>query len=219
MQTFFVVIALLLLLIDLLVGDVVVHKPVNTNTLRFAAQERGLYAWDVVNEAIDDNLTLRETFWLKALGPDYIQQAIVWAHEADPQAKLFYNDYNGEALGPKSDEIYNLVKNLKAPGVPIDGIGLQSHFIVEHPPDFGDIAVNLKRLAALGLEIHVTELDVSLPMPPTEEKITAASKYLSWLFECVLVYYKLQSIRNVGIHRQIFLDSKTRAGCRRRFAA
>ena len=125
---------------------------------------------------------------LKALGPAYIQQAFVWAHEADPQAKLFYNDYNDEALGPKSDAVYNLLRHLKARGVPIDGIGLQSHFLVEHPPDFNDIAVNLKRLAALGLEIHVTELDASMPMPPNKEHLQQQAKiYRYYLNECLSI--------------------------------
>ncbi len=114
-----------------------------------------------MNEAIGDNFKQRETLWLRALGPDYIRQAFIWAHEADPQAKLFYNDYGGEALGPKSDAIYNLVRNLKMQGVPIDGIGLQSHFSVDEPLNFKDVIANLKRLAALGLEIHVTEFDVA----------------------------------------------------------
>lgn len=130
-----------------------------------------IYAWDVVNEAIDDNAEFRNTIWSSALGPDYVQQAFVWAHEADPQAKLFYNDYGGETLGPKSDAIYTLMRTLKGRGVPIDGIGLQSHFSVDQPPNFGNIAANMKRLAKLGLEIHVTELDVRLSMPPTTEEL------------------------------------------------
>jgi endo-1,4-beta-xylanase len=147
-----------------------------------------IYAWDVVNEAIGDNLKLLETLWLKALGPDYIRQAFIWAHEADPQAKLFYNDYGAEALGPKSDAVYDLVRNLKMRGVPIDGIGLQSHFSVEKPPNFEEVATNLKRLAALGLEIHVTELDVGVSLPLTEEKLQRqADIYRRYLSACLSV--------------------------------
>jgi endo-1,4-beta-xylanase len=131
-----------------------------------------VYAWDVVNEAIDDNTKqLRETFWLKALGADYIAQAFLWAREADPQARLFYNDYVGAALGPKSDAIYNLVRTLKVRRIPIDGVGLQSHLALEQLSPTRDVAANMRRLAALGLEIHVTELDVRLSMPPTEQKL------------------------------------------------
>ena len=147
-----------------------------------------MHAWDVVNEAIGDNSTLQETIWLKALGPDYIQQAFVWAREADPQAKLFYNDNGGEALGPRSDAIYSLVRNLKARGVPIDGVGLQSQFSVEQPPNFRDITANLSRLAALGLEIHVTELDVRLSMPATKEKLRQqAIIYRNYLRACLSI--------------------------------
>jgi endo-1,4-beta-xylanase len=88
-----------------------------------------VYAWDVINEAINDEGTgLRQTFWSKMLGEDYIAQALTWAREADPDAKLFYNDYGGEALGNKSDAIYKMLKSLKGRGLPINGIGLQSHF-------------------------------------------------------------------------------------------
>jgi endo-1,4-beta-xylanase len=147
-----------------------------------------IYAWDVVNEAIDEELKLRHTIWSDALGPDYIQQAFMWAHEADPQAKLFYNDYGGEALGPRSDAIYNLLRTLKLRGVPIDGIGLQSHFAAEAPPNFSDVAANLKRLANLGLEIHVTELDVSLPLPPTKENLQRqADIYRKYLNACLSI--------------------------------
>ena len=147
-----------------------------------------IYAWDVVNEAIDDNSEFRNTIWLKALGPDYVPKAFVWAHEADPQAKLFYNDYGGEALGPKSDAIYTLMRTLKARGVPIDGVGLQSHFSVDQPPNFRNIAANMKRLAKLGLEIHVTELDVRLSMPPTTEELKQQGIiYRNYLRTCLSI--------------------------------
>jgi endo-1,4-beta-xylanase len=147
-----------------------------------------IYAWDVVNEAIDDNAEFRNTIWSSALGPDYVQQAFVWAHEADPQAKLFYNDYGGEALGSKSDAIYNLTRTLKARGVPIDGVGLQSHFSVDQPPNFANIAANMKRLAKLGLEIHVTELDVRLSMPPTTEELKQQEMiYRDYLRTCLSI--------------------------------
>jgi endo-1,4-beta-xylanase len=146
----------------------IVKEHIRTVLGRFRGR---VYAWDVVNEAMGDDAKLRETLWSKALGEDYIRQAFVWAREADSQAKLFYNDYGGEALGPKSDAIYRLLKDLKARGTPIDGIGLQSHFLVEQPPDMQNVAQNMKRLAALGLEIHVTEFDVRMSVPPTEQKL------------------------------------------------
>jgi len=147
-----------------------------------------IYAWDVVNEATGENSKPRQTFWSSALGEDYIRQAFLWAHEADPEARLFYNDYGGEALGPKSDAIYGLLRNLKARGVPIDGVGLQSHFQSERPPNMDNVATNMKRLAALGLEIHVTEFDVRMPLPSTAQKLlTQAKIYRDYLSACVSV--------------------------------
>ena len=167
-----------------------------------------IYAWDVVNEAVDDNTNLRQSFWLNTLGEDYISEAFVWAHEADPQAKLFYNDYGGEALGPKSDAIYNLLRDLKTRGIPVDGIGLQSHFSVEKPPNFEDVVANLKRLAALGLEIHVTELDVGVSPPLTPEKLERqADVYRQYLSACLSVA-NCKAFHDVGVRRQIFLDSQ-----------
>lgn len=147
-----------------------------------------IYAWDVVNEAIDDNTKYRSSIWLDALGPGYVSFAFRWAHEADPQAKLFYNDYGGEALGPKSDTIYDMIKTLKARSVPIDGIGLQSHLSADHPPNFASVLANLKRLTALGLEIHITELDVAITMPATAEKLQRqANIYRDYIKTCLAV--------------------------------
>jgi endo-1,4-beta-xylanase len=148
-----------------------------------------VFAWDVVNEAVDDEgAGLRGTFWSKALGSDYIAQALTWARDADPRAKLFYNDYGGEALGAKSDAIYNLLRSLKGHGVPISGIGLQSHFALETPPKISDVTTNMKRLAALGLEIQVTEFDVRMAMPANDQKLQdQAQIYLDYLRTCLSI--------------------------------
>jgi endo-1,4-beta-xylanase len=147
-----------------------------------------VYAWDVVNEAIDQNLGRRETLWSKALGDDYLGQPLRWAREADPQAKLFYNDYGGEALGAKSDAVYGLLRNLKARGIPIDGIGLQSHFRTDQPPKMREVATNMKRLAALGLEIHVTEFDVRMSLPSTEQELQKQAEiYRGYLSTCLSI--------------------------------
>jgi len=92
-----------------------------------------IYAWDVVNEAIADDGTLRDTVWLRNIGPEYIELAFRWAHEADPQALLFYNDYGAEDIGVKSNAVYNLVKRLLEKDVPIHGVGLM-HVSLENPP-------------------------------------------------------------------------------------
>ena len=119
-------------------------------------------AWDVVNEAVGDNGQLRSSPWLSGIGPEYIADAFRWAHAADPKALLFYNDYGGEGLGFKSDAIYELVRSLKAQGVPIDGVGLQMHVGIDHPPSAAAVRANIARLGALGLQVHITEMDVQI---------------------------------------------------------
>lgn len=138
----------------------------------FVGRYRGkIWAWDVVNEAIDDETGDYRTtsFWYQHLGADYIKMAFEFAHQADPQARLYYNDYSIEGMDKKSDAVFNLIKNLKAQGVPIDGVGWQMHQIngfriqPEHQ-------ANAKRLAELGLEISMTEMDVRIPLPTSPEK-------------------------------------------------
>ena len=129
-----------------------------------------VFAWDVVNEALDEDGNVRDSLWynhpgigLAGKGTAFIEQAFRWAHEADPHALLFYNDAEGEGLNRKSDAIYAMVKDFKQRGVPIDGVGLQLHI---PQLDFGPsaIAANIARLTVLGVQVHITELDVSLPL-------------------------------------------------------
>jgi endo-1,4-beta-xylanase len=128
-------------------------------------------AWDVVNEAVDDSEGLRKTIFLDKLGEGYIADAYRLAHEADPDALLFYNDYQAEAMGGrwkvKSDRVYELVKKLLADGVPIHGVGLQMHLEAWDCPDPEDIAANVRRLAALGMKVSISEMDVRI----TEKKL------------------------------------------------
>ena len=121
-----------------------------------------VYAWDVVNEALDDNdaKTFRETDWYKICGEEYIAKSFQWAHEADPDALLFYNDYNTEFPG-KRDKVYNLVKKLKDAGVPINGIGLQGHWNLVNPSE-KDLRDALDKYSSLGVKLQITELDVSV---------------------------------------------------------
>ena len=146
---------------------------------RVVSHFRGrVFAWDVVNEAIADDGSLRDSFWLQNIGPEYIEMAFRWAREADPQVQLFYNDYGGEGLGTKSDAIYNLVKELKAKGVPIDGVGLQMHVSLNTSPPPPDVTENINRLAALGIEVNITEMDVQThkSAETEEEKLAAQAK-------------------------------------------
>ncbi len=121
-----------------------------------------IYAWDVVNEAIDDNnsLYLRNTAWYRICGEEFIAKAFEYAHAADPKAILFYNDYNTENPG-KRDRIFRLVKSLKDAGAPIHGVGLQGHWSVNNPTR-EELEKSIKMFSSLGLQVQVTELDVSV---------------------------------------------------------
>jgi endo-1,4-beta-xylanase len=126
-----------------------------------------IFAWDVVNEAVDENGILRSSIWydqpgvgLRDEGTAYIEQAFRWAHEADPQALLFYNDGGGEVLNPKSDALYRMLMDFKKRGVPLNGIGLQMHSDLS--ADVPSIAKNIGRFVNLGLQVHITEFDVRI---------------------------------------------------------
>lgn len=131
-----------------------------------------IYAWDVVNEAIADNGGdadgVRISPWYTLIGPDYIEKAFEFARAADPDAKLYYNDYFTE-VPEKREHIYQLLKRLKAKGL-IDGVGLQSHYGLITPP-IEEVEKTIKLFSSLGLDIQVTELDVDsgvsmgTPMP------------------------------------------------------
>ncbi len=118
--------------------------------------------WDVVNEAINRDGSLRDTIWLRHIGPEYIDLAFRWAHEADPQARLFYCDYGTEELGQKSDAVYDLVRGLLQRGVPVNGVGFQAHLGLSYAPKLEPLAENFQRLGELGLEVQFTELDVKV---------------------------------------------------------
>jgi endo-1,4-beta-xylanase len=128
-------------------------------------------AWDVVNEALDAQGNLQDTIWLRGIGPDYIALAFQWAHEADPEAELFYNDQAAEGMNAKSDAVYQLVKGLRDSGIPIDGVGLQMHVDLNAVPPPGEVAANMARLGELGLEVQISEMDVRLGPEITPEKL------------------------------------------------
>lgn len=121
-----------------------------------------IYAWDVVNEAIDDDSTkyLRNSKWYQICGEDFIIKAFEYAHAADPSAKLYYNDYNTERP-EKRERLYKLLKSLKDKGVPIDGVGLQAHWSLQEPTE-QELVTAIEKYASLGLKIQFTELDISI---------------------------------------------------------
>ncbi|KAK4120668.1 carbohydrate-binding module family 1 protein [Parathielavia appendiculata] len=123
------------------------------------------YAWDVVNEALNEDGTYRssDSVWGRTIGPAFIPIAFKAAAEADPQAKLYYNDYNCDKPGAKSTGAQNLIRMVKAYGAPIHGMGLQGHLTTGQVGSASQYVSNLQAFANLGVEVAFTELDIATP--------------------------------------------------------
>ncbi len=143
-------------------------EQLRTHINNVAGKYKGqLLSWDVVNEAVADELALpedgdwtkclRKTQWYNSIGPDYIKLAFEFAREADPDAKLYYNDYNLD-YKTKADVVYAMVKDLREQGVPVDGIGMQGHYTTDTSAKSVEYSLGL--FSQLGVEVSVTELDV-----------------------------------------------------------
>ncbi len=123
--------------------------------------------WDVANEVIaDGGAGLRDTPWKRLIGDDYVELAFKFAHDADPNALLFYNDYGAEGMNAKSDAVYAMVSDFLKRGIPINGVGLQMHISVGDTAPGGSVtpdalAQNIDRLGKLGLQVQITEMDVN----------------------------------------------------------
>lgn len=146
-----------------------------------------VFAWDVVNEPFNEDGTFRTSPFYTAMGSGYIADALRTARAADPTAKLYVNDYNTDGIGAKSDAMYNLVKSLKADGVPIDGVGFQAHLAIQYGFPY-QMQQNLQRFADLGLDVAITELDVRMILPRDATKdATQATYYSNVVKACVAV--------------------------------
>ncbi|KAF9004048.1 endo-1,4-beta xylanase [Cyathus striatus] len=122
-------------------------------------------AWDVINEPFNDDGTFRQSVFFNTMGTSFIPIALRAARAADPSAKLYINDFNIEGSGVKSTAMVNLIKQLKTDGVPIDGVGIQTHLIVGEVPS--TFKQNLQNFASLGVEVAITELDIRMTLPST----------------------------------------------------
>lgn len=149
--------------------------------------------WDVANEIVGDDgaLRMQENIWLRELGTGIIADAFRWAHEADPDALLFFNDYGVESIGPKSDVYYTLIQDLLSDGVPVHGFSTQGHLDMQWAAP-GDMEGNLQRFADLGLETAVTEVDVRMDVipgqPPSPDQLEKqAGYYRTMLEQCLAV--------------------------------
>jgi len=157
-------------------------------------------------------------------GPAYIEQVFRWAHAADPDALLFYNDNGGETINPKSDAVYEMVQDFKSRGVPIDGVGLQMHVIDDLNLDFAGIAANIPRFTALGIQIHITERDVALPTDSNGNvreiaDLARQAEIYPTHRAGVLCASRLHGHPDLGFRRQVLVDSLPNKRCERRSTA
>jgi endo-1,4-beta-xylanase len=134
--------------------------------------------WDVVNEPLNEDGTLRDSVFSRTLGESYIADAFRAARAADPDAKLYINDYNIDGIGAKSDGMYRLVSSLLEQGVPIDGVGFQGHLALQYgfPSRMQE---NLQRFADLGLDVAITELDIRMQLPADSTKLATQATWYS----------------------------------------
>ena len=135
-----------------------------------------VHGWDVVNEAFNEDGTMRDSKWLNIIGDDFLEKAFQWAHEADPDAELYYNDFNMWYPG-KRDRVVKFVNEMKDKGIRIDGIGVQGHWGLDYPPmDEADAAFSAYE--GTGLGIMVTELDMAvLPLASDDTGADISQNY------------------------------------------
>ena len=164
-----------------------VQAAMETHITTEATHYKGeVYSWDVVNEPFNEDGSLRQDVFYNAMGSGYIADAIRTAHAADPNAKLYLNDYNIEGENAKSNAMYSLVQSLLSQGVPIGGVGLESHFILGQVPS--DMLANMQRFAALGVDVAVTELDDRIQLPASSANLAQqATDYSTVVSDCLAV--------------------------------
>jgi endo-1,4-beta-xylanase len=138
---------------------------ISTVVGRYKGKVKG---WDVVNEALSDSGRLKVTKWAQIIGPDYIEKAFEFTHEADPDAELYYNDYTLES-GSKREGVVRLVKELKEKGIRIDGVGIQGHWNMREP-SIKELEMFIDTVGALGVKVMVTELDVDILPQATRQR-------------------------------------------------
>jgi endo-1,4-beta-xylanase len=182
-----------------------------------------IHTWNVVNEVFEYNNFGRlnraeDRLWMRVIGPEYVDMAFRWAHEADPQAVLLFNDVDAEgtlcaarcgagvAAGSrnlKSDALYEFVKGMLARGVPIHGVGMQAHWgarLAFPTVDPASVAPNMKRLADLGLEVWITEMDLPIVKPVTPDKLAAQTQTYRQVLEICLAATNCKALIIFGVY-------------------
>ncbi|MGO9230141.1 MAG: endo-1,4-beta-xylanase [Bryobacteraceae bacterium] len=172
---------------------------INTEVTHYAGK---VFAWDVVNEAFSANSSgaaiLGNSIWYNQPGigigsgngdltdTGYIEQAFRWAHAADPNALLFYNDYGIEGPGTKFTAVYNMVQDFVNRGVPINGVGFEMHLELDGYPSVTGLAQNMQALAALGIQVHITEMDVRLLVNSSDQPSTADLQTQAQIYQNIM---------------------------------
>ena len=135
-----------------------------------------VHGWDVVNEAIMKDGSFRHCKWLEIIGEDYVQKAFEFARECDPDAELYYNEFDYE-FGPKTEGVIRLIKNLQDNGVRVDGVGIQGHWFLDYPT-LEVVEGYVTALNRLGVPLMVTEMDIGvLPFYPIDSEIVTLSSF------------------------------------------
>ena len=156
-----------------------------------------IFAWDVVNEPFNEDGSLRADAFSNAMGSGYIADAIRTAHAADPAAILYLNDFNIEGTGTKSNAMFSLVQSLLAAGVPIGGVGFESHFILGQVPS--TMQANMQRFASLGIDVAVTELDDRIQLPASSANLAQQATDMSTVVKDCLAVSRCVGVTQWGI--------------------
>lgn len=156
------------------------------------------YAWDVVNEALNEDGTYRESVFYNVLGEDFIKLAFRLAAAADPDAKLYYNDYNLESPSPKSEAARGIVRMLQEDGIRIDGIGMQAHLTAGEAPSLDEQIAVIESYAELGVEVALTELDIRIVLPVNETNLAWQKEDYKNVSSHVLDHRIMRMLRRTG---------------------
>jgi endo-1,4-beta-xylanase len=153
----------------------ILHQHITTVVTHFRGR---VEEWDVLNEPLDDDAPeLRDTIWAHALGADYVATIFRWAHEADPAAKLYVNEYGIEEAGAKASALFTLVKNARAAGVPLDGVGFQGHEDLDEETDPAELRVNMAKYQPLGVVVRISELDDNPGHAPSASELARQAAF------------------------------------------
>jgi endo-1,4-beta-xylanase len=182
----------------------VIQNHINTVMGRYKGK---IYAWDVVNEVFEENGSFRNSVFYRVLGEQFIDLAFRTARAADPNAKLYINDYNLDGPGSKIDSLLSLVERLKSRGVPIDGIGTQAHLILGQ---VGGVQTQLQRMANTGLDVAITELDIRIPKDVTSAKLSQQQTDYNTVFKACLNVSRCVGVTVWGVSDKVWIPPSWR---------